>query len=132
MITSAVTIVKSQGKKFKIIFLWLWSLRYSKMSPKSEFWKGKWWILRLTQEKMMGFDYCEEYLRSASNKMLLRQCLKKQMLIQLSFADWQKINKVNKKRSKRKNWFKLYLWGFSKKKFYVVHISLYCTRDWNR
>ena len=25
-------------------------------------------------EKMMGFDYCEEYLRSTSNKILLRQC----------------------------------------------------------
>ena len=28
-------------------------------------------ILRLTQEKMMGFD--DEYSRSASNKILLRQ-----------------------------------------------------------
>ena len=25
-------------------------------------------------EKMMSFDYCEEYLRSTSNKILLRQC----------------------------------------------------------
>ena len=32
------------------------------------------WILRLAQEKMMGFDYCEEYVRSTSNKILLRQC----------------------------------------------------------
>ena len=24
--------------------------------------------------KMMGFDYYEEYLRSTSNKILLRQC----------------------------------------------------------
>ena len=36
-------------------------------------------------EKMMGFD--EEYLRSSSSKILLWQCLEKQMLIQLSFAD---------------------------------------------
>ena len=32
------------------------------------------WILRFTQEKMMGFDYCVEYLRNPSNKILLRQC----------------------------------------------------------
>ena len=29
--------------------------------------------IALTQEKMMGFDYCEEYLRSTSNKILLWQ-----------------------------------------------------------
>ena len=32
------------------------------------------WSLQCTQEKMMGFDYCEEYLSSTSNKILLRQC----------------------------------------------------------
>ena len=29
---------------------------------------------RVTQEKMMGFDYCEENLRRTSNKILLRLC----------------------------------------------------------
>ena len=37
-------------------------------------WILKRWILGLTQEKMTGFDYCEEYVRSTSNKILLRQC----------------------------------------------------------
>ena len=46
----------------------------------------------------------------------------KQTLIQLSFEDWKKVNNVNKIRSKRKNWFKLCWWGFSKKESYVVHI----------
>ena len=36
-------------------------------------------------ENMIGFD--EEYLSSTSNKILLRQCYEKQMLIQLTFAD---------------------------------------------
>ena len=27
-----------------------------------------------TQKKMMGFDYCEEYLKSTYNKILLWQC----------------------------------------------------------
>ena len=51
------------------------------------------------------------------------------MLIQSSFADWKKINNVNKKRSKRKNWYRLCLWDFiSKKESFVVHISFYTTR----
>ena len=54
------------------------------------------------------------------------------MLIQLSFADWSKINNINKKRSNRKNWFKLCLWAFSKKESYVEHMSFYITRGWNR
>ena len=41
----------------------------------------------LSTGKMMDFDYCEEYLRSISNKILLWQCYEKQILIQLSFAD---------------------------------------------
>ena len=43
----------------------------------------------------------------------------------------KKDNDVNKNRSKRKNWFKLCLWVFSKKESYVVHISFYTTRGWN-
>ena len=39
----------------------------------AEMWILKRWMLRLTQEKMMGFDYCEEYLRITSNKVSLRQ-----------------------------------------------------------
>ena len=38
--------------------------------------------------KIMDFEYCEEYLKSTSNKILLWQCFEKQILIQLSFADW--------------------------------------------
>ena len=43
----------------------------------------------------------------------------------------KKTNNVHKNRSKRKNWSKLWLWGFSKKESYVVHISFSATRDWN-
>ena len=43
----------------------------------------------------------------------------------------KKINNVDKNRSKRKTWFKLRLWGFSKKESYVVHMSLYTTRGRN-
>ena len=42
------------------------------------------------KEEIMGFDYCGEYLRSKSNKILLWQCYEKQILVQLSFADWWK------------------------------------------
>ena len=45
------------------------------------------WIVILQQEKLMRFDYCEKYLRSISNKMLLWQCQEEQMPIQLSFSD---------------------------------------------
>ena len=38
-------------------------------------------------EKMVHFEYCEEYLRSTPNKILLWQCCEKQILIQLSFAN---------------------------------------------
>ena len=36
--------------------------------------------------KMKGFDYCDEYVWSTSKKILLKQCYKKQMIIQLSFV----------------------------------------------
>ena len=39
-------------------------------------------------KKMMDFDYCEEYLRSISNKILLWQCSEKQILIQLTLIEW--------------------------------------------
>ena len=35
-----------------------------------------------------------KYLQSKSNKMLLWQCLGKQIDIQLTFANWHKINNV--------------------------------------
>ena len=43
----------------------------------------------------------------------------------------KKTNDVYKNRSKRKNWSKLWLWGFCTNESYVVHISFYTTRDWN-
>ena len=63
---------KITRKKVKIIIISCDYDHYdvaSEMSPKSEF-----WILRLTLQKMMGFYYCEEYLRSTSNKLLLQLC----------------------------------------------------------
>ena len=32
------------------------------------------YVVSLQKEKMVGFDYCEEYLTSISNKILLLQC----------------------------------------------------------
>ena len=37
------------------------------MSLKCQFWRDL-FMLSSQQEKMMDFDYCEEYWRSASNK----------------------------------------------------------------
>ena len=54
----------------------------------AEMWILKKSILSVQQEKIMDFEYCEGYLRSKSNKILLWQCWEKQILIQLSFADW--------------------------------------------
>ena len=42
-------------------------LQYGKMSLKLEFLEK--WILSFHQEKTMDFEYCEEYLRSTSNKI---------------------------------------------------------------
>ena len=68
---SAVTMAKSQEKKSQnyflmtmIITMWLVKNSGNRILKR--------WLLRLTQEKMMGFDYCEENVRSTSNKMLLR------------------------------------------------------------
>ena len=62
--------VKSHEKKMSKLFSYdgvvkcRQNLNFEKMDT-------AWSILRLTQEKMMGFD--EEYLRSTSNKILLQQ-----------------------------------------------------------
>ena len=40
----------------------------------TKLWILKKWILSGQQEKIMGFEYCEEYLRSILNKILLWQC----------------------------------------------------------
>ena len=60
--------VKSYEKKMSKLF------SYVGVVNVAEIWNLERWILRFTQEKMMGFDYCEEYLRITSNKILLRQC----------------------------------------------------------
>ena len=39
------------------------------------------------EKKMMGFDCCQEYLSTSSNKILLWQYYKRKILIQLLFAD---------------------------------------------
>ena len=53
----------------------------------------------------MDFYYCEEYLTSISNKILLWQSEEKQIFIQLTLANWQQINHI--KMIKEKNWFKI-------------------------
>ena len=40
----------------------------------AEKWILKKWMLSGQQEKIMDFEYGEEYLRSTSNKILLWQC----------------------------------------------------------
>ena len=68
VITSAVTMVKSHEKKMSKLSSYdgvvkcHQNLNFEKMDTAS--YTGK----------MMGFDYYEEYLRSTSNKILLRQC----------------------------------------------------------
>ena len=65
-IPSPVTIVKSHKNKFRVT-----------TSPTTKVWGNvaeSSNLKRFIQEKMMDFDYCEEYLRSISNKMLLWQC----------------------------------------------------------
>ena len=64
----------------KIIFVAWWNA--AKMSILKRL------IMRLQQEKMMDFDYCDEYLGSISNKILFWQCFEKQHLIQLAFTNW--------------------------------------------
>ena len=39
------------------------------------------------KKKMMDFDYCEEYSRSISNKILSWQCKEKEIFIRLTFED---------------------------------------------
>ena len=67
---SPLTTVKPHKKKCQIIFSKL-SLRYGEMSPKCGFWRDGYCV---QQEKMMDSNYCEEYLKSTSNKILLWQC----------------------------------------------------------
>ena len=43
--------------------------------------------MELSTGKIMDFDYCEEHLRTISNKILLWQCYQKQILFQLLFSD---------------------------------------------
>ena len=68
VITPAVTMVKSHEKKMSKLFSYdgvvkcRRNLNFEKMDAASH------------TGKMMAFDYCEEYLRSTSNKILLRQC----------------------------------------------------------
>ena len=40
----------------------------------TKLWILKKWIVSGQQEKIMDFEYCEEYLRSILNKRLLWQC----------------------------------------------------------
>ena len=60
----------------------------STKSNVEKLWILKKWILSGQQEKIMDFEYCEEYLRSILNKILLWQCWEKQIHIQLPFAGW--------------------------------------------
>ena len=81
---SPVAIVKSQGEKCKNYF------RVGSSIPIRQN------VARQTRcelekkgvnKNMMDFDYCEEYSRSISNKILLWQCQEQQIFIQLTFAD---------------------------------------------
>ena len=66
--------VKSPKKKLTKLFSYDHDpmITSGEMSSKSQFWKDGYCALH--RKKMMGFDYCEEYLRSRSNKILLWQC----------------------------------------------------------
>ena len=87
----------------EIIFSELLPLHYGEVSPKCKSRRNVYWVS--STGKNMDFEFCEEYLRSASNKILLWQCYDKYIHIQLSFEEWQKV--TCKRRSKEKNWYKL-------------------------
>ena len=82
---SPVTIGKSHEKKWRNYFFK--TITTTTGWNVAEMWILKKWILSVQQEKAMDFEFCEEYLRSISNKILLWQCFEKQILIQFSFAD---------------------------------------------
>ena len=70
---SAVTMVKShENKNFKIGSRWQFSKILVKCRQNQNFKKMD--TTASYTGKMIGFDYCEEYLRSISNEILLRQC----------------------------------------------------------
>ena len=50
----------------------VFKLRYGKMLSKCEFWRDQY--CKCSTGKMQDFDYCEEYLKSISNKILLWWC----------------------------------------------------------
>ena len=55
-----------------------------------------------TKKKMMRFDYCEEYLRSISNKRFYGRVQKSKFSVSCHFQIHKKINNVNKKTFKEK------------------------------
>ena len=93
-------------------------------------WEGK-----NQKKKMMDFDYYEEYLTNILNKMLLWQCKEKQIFIQLTFADWWKIDHVKKDQgekliqtlicSKLPDWS----WGFKKKECSAYYRILFTLQN---
>ena len=56
-------------RNVEIIFSELLPLRYGEMSPMCESWRNGYWVS--SAGKNMNFEYCEEYLSSTSNKILL-------------------------------------------------------------
>ena len=80
----------------------------------------KWWVLITIFKEHIETKYYYGIVKSSKRSFSCH--------LQID----EKIYNVNTNRSKRKNWFKLCLWVFSKKKPYVVHISFYTTRSWNR
>ena len=94
-------------------------------------WILKRWLLRLIQEKNDGFwlmwGIFKEYIKQNIITTVLRTWNARSVVIcRLT----KKINIINKNRFKRKNWFKLCFWGFSKKEssLYRVYIVLHHNR----
>ena len=80
--------------------------------------RKKWWSLT-TERHILGVTQTKYYYGSAKKSKSSFSCH-----LQID----KKINIVNKNRFKSKTWFKLCLWGFSKKESYVVYIYFYTTR----
>ena len=100
------------------------------MSPKSEFWKDGYWAYT---EKNNGVWLLWGIFKGYLKQNIITGALRKANAHSVVICRLiKKIKNVNKDRcKKRKNWFKLCLWGYSKKESYIVHIYFYTTRDWN-
>ena len=86
---SPVAIVKSHGQKCQNYFCVGTSLTIRRNVARQIRCQGR----KEPRKKMMDFDYCEEYSRSISNKVLLWQCQEKQIFISVDICRLNKLRR---------------------------------------